>query len=446
MNGRSFAGVVQEQRAHAGNSLSAMAQIRDFRCVVCGQCYPDDCARYTCETCGEVGTLDIRYDLAALSASIDRDALAIQPRADSMWRYRALLPLAEEAILPPPRVGGTPIYETPALARELGLARLWVKDDGRNPTASLKDRASAMVIAHALSAGHHTVSTASTGNAAAALAGIAASLPGALRAVIFVPATAPIAKITQLQIYGATVALVDGSYDEAFALCLTLSERAGWHCRNTGINPYTSEGKKTAAYEIAEALGWQAPAAVITSVGDGSIIGSLYKGFQELVALGWIATMPRLIGAQAEGSDALYRAWRNGAAASSMRAQPVATVADSIAAGLPRDRAKALRAVRESDGAFVTISDEQILAAIPQLAQASGVFAEPAAAAALAGARQAVADGILATDDEVVILVTGNGLKDVPAAQRALAESEQAQALRIPADLDAAARALGIEA
>ena len=419
-----------------------MATIRDFCCVLCGHRYGAGSVRYTCDTCGEVGTLDIRYDLAALSASVDRETLAAQPRADSMWRYRELLPLAVNAELPPLRVGGTPLYEATALAKTLGLARVWAKDEGQNPTASLKDRASAMVVTQALAVGYTTVSTASTGNAAAALAGIAASIPGALRTVIFVPETAPIAKITQLQVYGADVLLVEGSYDDAFELCLALSEREGWYCRNTGINPFTSEGKKTAAYEIAEGLAWQAPAAVVTSVGDGSIIGSLHKGFRELVALGWLKYEPRLIGVQAEGSAALYRAWLAGDGASSMNAVSAATIADSIAAALPRDRAKALRAVRDSDGAFVVVSDEAILAAIPELAQLTGIFAEPAAAAALAGARQAVSEGHLGADDEIVILVTGNGLKDVPAAQRAVSSKGRGQVQRIPADIEEAAYAL----
>ena len=419
-----------------------MAAIRDFRCVLCGHRYGASSARYTCDACGEVGTLDIRYDLSALSASVDRETLAAQPRADSMWRYRALLPLAADAELPPLRVGGTPLYDAPALAEALGLARVWVKDEGQNPTASLKDRASAMVVAHALAAGYTTVSTASTGNAAAALAGIAASIPGALRTVIFVPETAPIAKITQLQVYGADVLLVEGSYDDAFELCLALSEREGWHCRNTGINPYTSEGKKTAAYEIAEGLAWQAPAAVVVSVGDGSIIGGLHKGFRELVALGWLKDEPQLIGAQAEGSSALYQAWLAGEGAASMNAVSAATVADSISANMPRDRAKALRAVRDSDGAFVAVSDEAILAAIPELAQLTGIFAEPAAAAALAGARQAVSEGHLGADDEIVILITGNGLKDIPAAQRAVAGRGRGQTRRVTADIEEAARTL----
>ncbi len=416
--------------------------IRDTCCVICGQRYGATNHPYTCPDCGEVGTLDIRYDLANLSKFVDRDLFAAEPRADSMWRYRALLPIGEEERLPPLRVGGTPLYNSPSLAKELGIRRVYLKDEGQNPTASLKDRASAMVIAHALAAGYRTVSTASTGNAAAALAGIAASLPGELRTVIFVPAHAPSAKIAQLQAYGSEVLLVEGSYDEAFDLCLELSKHYGWHCRNTGINPYTSEGKKTAAYEIAEALSWQAPTSVVVSVGDGSIISAMDKGFRELNALGWLNGRPRLIGVQASGSNSLYRAWREGRAAATMTARKASTIADSIASDLPRDRAKALRAVHESDGAFVSVSDEAILAAIPHLAQQTGIFAEPAAAATLAGAKKALEEGALQREEEIVLLITGNGLKDVPAAQRA-SEFSNSRLQRIPAHAEAAMQALG---
>ena len=293
-----------------------------------------------------------------------------------------------------------------------------------------------MVAARALRGGRKVVSTASTGNAAAALAGVCAALPE-LEVIIFVPAGAPEAKIAQLLVYGARVLLLDGSYDQAFELCFRLSQEEGWYCRNTGINPYTSEGKKTAAFEIAAQLGWQLPDAVVVSVGDGSIIGGLHKGFRELRLLGWIEREPRLIGVQAEGSAALVQAARQGIGAAAMRAQAASTVADSISAGLPRDRAKALRAVQQSDGAWVSVPDEAILAAIPRLAQASGVFAEPAAAAALAGLESAIARGQLPRDSSAVLMVTGNGLKDVATARRSVGAAQ-----RVAPDPQAIRRAL----
>ena len=396
-----------------------MAEIKALRCVIGGCSHAPQAVSYTCPQHGEVGTLDILYDYERLRTELDRDALAASPLTDC-WRYKALLPLDAADRVPPLKVGGTALYAAPRLAERLGMRRVWVKDDGANPTGSLKDRASTLVVARALAQGIRTVSTASTGNAAAALAGVGASVP-AVEVVIFVPQTAPPAKIAQLLVYGAKVLLVEGSYDDAFDLCMEVCAAEGWYSRNTGVNPFTTEGKKTAALEIAEQLGWQPPDAVAVSVGDGSIISGVHKGFADLQRLGWIDKMPRLIGVQAAGSAVLADAWRQGLAAQDIRRRPASTLADSIASELPRDRAKALRAVRETDGAFVTVSDAEILAAIPQLAQQAAVFAEPAAAAALAGAIRARHSGILEPEESLCILSTGNGLKGVARAQQAVA-------------------------
>jgi threonine synthase len=334
------------------------------------------------------------------------------------------------------------MHETPHIAGDLGLARVWVKDEGRQPTASLKDRASAMAVVKADERGAEVITTASTGNAAAALSGICASV--ARENVIFVPASAPPAKVAQLLAFGSLVLLVDGSYDDAYELCLHAAEAYGWYNRNTGFNPYMSEGKKTAAYEICEHLGWEVPDAVLVSVGDGCIIGGLHKGFMDLEALGWIDRGPRLLGVQAAGSNYLAEAWSRGEDVVAKPAIDAETVADSIAAGLPRDRIKALRAVEQTEGAFVTVSDEQILEAIPALAQRSGVFAEPAGAAAYAGLVTAADLGLVGKDDRVVVLSTGSGLKDVAAARRA-AEDSGARPIEVPADTDALAGVLAAQ-
>lgn len=389
--------------------------IAELRCVVCGRSYRPDEVAYTCPVCGQAGTLDVCYDFDALRRMVAREDIERSPDR-SMWRYRALMPLASEAAVPPLTVGGTPLYDAPRVASALGLAQVWVKDDGRNPTGSLKDRASALIVARAMAEGIRVVTTASTGNAAAALAGLAASV--GLPAVIFVPETAPEAKIAQLLTYGATVLLVKGNYDRAFDLAVAAAERYGWYNRNTGMNPYTLEGKKTVAFEIAEQLGWRMPDAVVVSVGDGNIISGVHKGFRDLHALGWIDRIPRLIGVQADGSAACYQAWKTGADPATMEPINAQTVADSIAADLPRDRVKAVRAVRETNGAFVSVSDEAILAAIPRLARESGVFAEPAASAAYAGAQAALAEGVLSASDRIVLIVTGSGLKDIRSAMR----------------------------
>lgn len=388
-----------------------------LQCPICQTTYQPDAVQYFCPRCGMVGTLDVLYDYATLRTRLDRKRL-LENREMSMWRYREMLPLAAETNPPPLRVGWTPLMESPRLADSLGVRRAWVKDDGLNPTASLKDRASAMVVARAVEQGIEVVSAASTGNAAAALAGVAASV--GIKTIIFVPATAPEAKIAQLLVYGATVLLVEGTYDQAFDLCFEVSQQEGWYCRNTAINPYTTEGKKTVALEIAEQMDWNVPDVVVVSVGDGNILAGVYKGFWDLLQLGWIERIPRLIGVQSQRSAALVHAWENGLNAVEMQPQPADTVADSISAGLPRDRAKALRAVRETNGAFVAVPDAEIVQGIPRLARLTGVFAEPAAAAAYAGAQRAVQLGWISPADSLVLLVTGNGLKDVKRAQESV--------------------------
>lgn len=391
--------------------------VTHLQCTICGEHYAVGEVQYTCPRCGEAGTLDFRFDLPRLSDQITPDDISANKRLD-MWRYAPLLAVNDEKFIPPLPVGWTPLIAAPRLADMLHVKELWIKDDGRNPTASLKDRASAMVVARAMEMNADVITTASTGNAAAALAGICASV--GKKAVIFVPASAPQAKIAQLLVYGATVLLVQGTYDEAFDLCVEAANEYGWYCRNTGMNPYTSEGKKTAAFEIAEQLGWQAPDVLVVSVGDGSIIGAQYKGFADLAALGWTQKTPRIIGVQAEGSSALVRAWIDGIDPARMTPAPAHTIADSISASLPRDRVKAMRAVRETGGVFVSVKDEAILDSISEMARNTGVFAEPAAAATLAGLRQAQLEGAIGPKDRVVLLSTGSGLKDINSAMRSV--------------------------
>jgi threonine synthase len=331
------------------------------------------------------------------------------------------------------------MYDATPLAEQLGLAKVWVKDEGREPTASLKDRASAMAVVKAQEQGAEVITTASTGNAAAALAGISASVGQAN--VIFVPASAPEAKIAQLLAYGSTVALVNGNYGDAFELCMEASAEYGWYNRNTGYNPFMTEGKKTAGLEILEDLGWEPPDAIFVSVGDGSIIGGIHKAMKDALALGWIDRMPHIFGIQAAGSDYLVQAFESGEDV--LTKPPIAadTAADSISADLPRDRIKAMAAVIETDGAYLRVSDDEILAAIPMLARGSGVFAEPAGAAPLAGLVAAVDLGIVGETDRVVLLATGSGLKDVASAMKSVA-AIGTEPMRIDPNLDALKLAL----
>ncbi len=393
-----------------------------LKCTICGQVYQPGEVDYVCPKHGSDGNLDVLYDYALIGERVKRDGLGSLP---GMWRYRALLPVEADAALPPLVVGGTPLYPSPKVAEGLGLREVWFKDDGRNPTASLKDRASAVIVTRAKSEGRSIITTASTGNAAAALAGLAACMQ--IPTAIFVPATAPEAKVAQLLVYGSHVFLVKGTYDDAFDLCVKASAEYGWYCRNTGYNPYTAEGKKTVSYEICEQLAGQpgsfdAPDCIVVSVGDGNIISGVHKGLKDLLALGWISHMPRLIGVQAEGSSFMYQAWKSNTDPLTMKPVDAQTIADSISAGLPRDRVRALNTVNETDGAYLTVSDAEILKAIPALARATGIFAEPAASATYAGLIKAVREGILRREERVVGLITGNGLKDISSARKAVGQ------------------------
>jgi threonine synthase len=404
-----------------------MDQVLGLKCTICGAEYAANEVKYVCPKHGDDGILDVVYDYRHIAQRISPEKLAGSPTR-SIWRYLPLLPVTPEAVEPLVRgtvlgsVGWTPLYPAPRLADQLGLKHLWVKDDGRQPTASFKDRASAIAVVKTRELGYEVVTTASTGNAAAALSGLCAAV--SQPNVIFVPKTAPQAKIAQLLVYGATVLLVDGTYDDAFELCLQAAPAFGWYNRNTAYNPYMSEGKKTVVFEICEQLQWQAPDVVLVPVGDGCIIGGVHKGFKDLLTLGWIDPLrvPRIVGVQAAGSSPLVDAWERGLEGWEMTPVAAHSVADSIVAGLPRDRIKALRAVRETGGAYLRVSDEEIIAAIPALAQGVGVFAEPAAAAAYAGLVKAVEHGLVQAGERVVVLATGSGLKDIKTAMQSVGE------------------------
>ncbi len=404
-----------------------MKNVTGLRCVICHKVYQPDELLYVCPDHGNEGILDVEYDYDAIRAEIGDHLPAA---SGGMFAYRPFLPVAENLPAPPLIVGGTPLQEAPRLVQAAGVAELWLKDDGRNPTASLKDRASAVAIMKAQELGAEIVTTASTGNAAAALAGLAASV--GQKTVIFVPASAPAAKIAQLLVYGATVLLVEGTYDDAFDLCLQATERFGWYCRNTGYNPYMAEGKKTVSFELYAQLKQQRAANVppithlFVSVGDGCIISGVYKGVRDLMAAGYLPAerpLPEIIGVQAEGSAYLHDAWANNEDVLTKPPIVANTVADSISAGLPRDRIKAFTAVRQTNGAFITVTDAQILAAIPALAQGSGVFAEPASAATYAGFLKAAQTGLIGPDARVVLILTGSGLKDVNSAMKSVGQA-----------------------
>lgn len=396
-------------------------------CLVCGATSDLDAA-FACPRCG--GNQEVRYDLAALRKTWTPPQGFETGRHD-VWRYAPLLPVRGLAHVPPVRVGFTPLYPTPRLAAHAGLRHVWLKDDGLNPSASFKDRASAIVAARAAAAGVPVVAGASTGNAGSSMACMAASL--GLTAVVFVPKAAPPAKIAQLLTFGAHVIAVDGTYDDAFALCTEVCAERGWLNRNTGANPFTREGKKTCALEIAEQLGWRAPDRVFVSVGDGNILTGLWKGFRDLVEAGFLDRVPRLMAVQSERSNAIARAVRALRAAGVTRdtldptaiaIEPVraTTIADSISVDTPADGVAAVRAIFESDGDVIEVSDEAILAAIPLTARLTGVFGEPAGVTSVAGLLASAARGDVAPDERVVCVNTGSGLKDIAAARKVAGE------------------------
>ena len=368
---------------------------------------------YTCPRCGITGILDVQYDYRAIARQFNRHRLAARANP-THWRYHELLPIRSGSVLPALSVGGTPLTPAPALARHLGLRSLHLKDDGRNATGSLKDRASSIGVVRARARGARIIACASTGNAASSLAGMAASL--GLRSVIFVPERAPEPKVTQLLVFGATVLRVRGSYEQAFQLCQQSCERYGWYNRNSGINPYLVEGKKTVGLEIAEQLAWEPPDWVAVSVGDGCTVAGVWKAFRELKAIGLIARTPRVLGVQAEGAAPITECFRTGAPLQPMDPR---TIADSIAVGVPRNWKKAVVAINESGGEMINVADSEILDAMCYTGRLAGVFAEPAAATAVAGLRRAIADGIVSRRASAVAIITGNGLKDTQSAKTA---------------------------
>ena len=396
-----------------------MNHVSPLKCVLCGAEYSPDEVLYVCPKHGDEGILDVVYDYDLIGRRLTKAGLAGN-HDYSIWRYAPLLPVAEDSPRPPLQVGWTPLYHVHRLGEGLGLPNLYLKDDGRNPTASFKDRASAVGVVKALELGYETITCASTGNAASSLAGLAASV--GLKSVIFVPQRAPQAKVAQLLIFGARVIMVKGTYDQAFDLCLEVTGEYPWYSRNTAYNPYLSEGKKTAALELCEQLGWEAPDRIFVSVGDGCIIGGLWKGLKDLLALGFIDHMPQLVGVQAEGSAPLVRAWEEGT--EEIAPMVPETLADSISVGQPRDRVKALRAARQTGGKYVSVTDEEILEAMRLLGREAAVFAEPAGAAGFAGLRKLASQSEIDPEERIVVLVTGNGLKDVDSAIRATGQPE----------------------
>jgi len=391
-----------------------MNYVSHLECTLCGRRLPFDPRLHVCPVCGEQGILEIVYDYDAMRKDVTATRLSADPDR-TMWRYLPLMSIGGEGHERTLRTGFTPLYRTPRLGAVLGLDALYVKDEGVNPTASMKDRASAVAVLDALALGYRTVACSSTGNAASSLAGQAARM--GLSSVIFVPKRAPVGKLNQLLAYGATVIAVDGDYKDAFDLSKRAIAHYGWYDRNAAINPHLVEGKKTIAFEIAEQLGWDVPDWAVVAVGDGCTIAGLYKGFYDLFRLGITKRIPRILGVQAEGCKPFVDAASRGGP---LLEAAEDTIADSIAVGIPRNPVKAMRAVAESHGAWIAVPDAAILAMMRTLGTTEGVFGEPAGVSGLAGLRAAVERGLIKKSETVVCAMTGNGLKDPANAARAV--------------------------
>ena len=387
-----------------------MNKIKGLKCLGCGREYSQKEAKYNCPSCSE--NLDIVYDYEEIRKTFTKESLS-QNKDYSIWRYEPVLPIQDLSKIPPLQIGWTPLYE----AKNLGK-NLFLKDDGKNPSASFKDRASAIAIVRAQELEAKIVTGASTGNAGSSMACLAASL--GIPTVIFVPQKAPKAKITQLLIFGAKVIMVKGTYDDAFDLCLEATREYGWYNRNTGYNPYTREGKKTAAFEICEQLDWQVPDKVFVPVGDGNIISGIWKGFKDLKEIGFINRLPQLVAVQSELSNAIVKAINE--RGGKIELVKATTIADSISVNIPRDGLAAVKAIQESNGLAIEVSDENILEAIKIVARATGIFGEPAGVTSYAGYKRLKEEGKIEEKERIVCLITGNGLKDIDSGMKVAGE------------------------
>ncbi len=382
-----------------------------FKCIGCGKLFPSSYENYICDECFE--NIDALYDYKEISKVFSVQYLRANPQRD-IWRYKPLFPFEDIKYIPPVDMSLTPLYRSSKLQKDTGLSGVYLKDDTRLPTASFKDRASSVVMAVAREKKVRVAAAASTGNAGCSWACMGAV--GGIKVIIYVPESAPKAKIAQLKVYGADIRMVHGTYDNAYDLCVSDSHTEGYFNRCTGYNPYTREGKKSVSFEIWEQLGYNVPGAVFVPVGDGNIISGVWKGFRDLKELNLIDKLPELIAVQSENSDAVARTIekvRKSPENLKLETVKATTIADSISVDKPKDGLAAIRAVVETKGKAVRVSDKEIIENIFYIASSSGVFTEPAGATSVAGLRKlSLQDKVR---EPVVCLLTGNGLKDVEA-------------------------------
>ncbi len=388
-----------------------------YICITCGNKYDDiSDVIYLCPECSventaktpPAGVLKTVYNYPELRRRINSfDDLKAND-------YLELLPIKSTASLPPLRTGKTPLYKIDHLDGRKLPFHLYIKDDGQNPTFSYKDRASALVSAFAKEMGIKTIVTASTGNAGSSIAGICASQHQ--NAIVLVPERSPRAKLCQILMYGAQLLPVKGTYDQAFDLSIRISETHRWYNRNTAYNPVTIEGKKTASFEIYDKIRPVKSYRIFVPTGDGVILSGVYKGFEDLLNLGIIDQMPQLVAVQSEGSDNLTR----NIDSPTFSIRKSLTIADSIAVDVPRNFYYAKQMINKYSGEYITVSDQEIISASLILARNTGVFSEPAAAAAFAGMLRYYREDRLKYASHNIVLLTGSGLKDTGPVERKL--------------------------
>lgn len=372
---------------------------------------------YLCPKCGKAeknkpleGILEVVYDYDEIKKKLlKEDFLKLVP--GKFWLYPELLPLKLQDISEG-KLKRLDLPQDLLLRYDIDSRRVIVMDETRNPTLSYKDRASSLVVLKAMELGINEIATASTGNAGSSLAGICARL--GLTARIYVPKNIPSAKRIQIDAYGAKLEIVEGDYDLAFDVCLEESNKNNWYNRNTAYNPLTIEGKKSAAYDIFISSKGDIPDNILVPVGDGVIISGVYKGFKELLALGWIKRLPKLIAVQSSGSNALVRYLETG----KFEYKPAMTIADSISAGAPRNLYMAADAVKESNGFALAVTDEEILSAQKEFIKQTGILCEPSSASVYAAYKKLIAEDKIDSSKRNLLLITGNGMKDIESLRR----------------------------
>ncbi len=392
---------------------SGRARIIGMACRNCGQARPL-ALEYVCPAC--FGPLEVTYDLAVVAETFTKDAIA--QRAPGIWRYIELLPVDAVPARSLP-VGSTPLLSAGRLAPVLGVDRLWIKDDTRNPSLSFKDRAVAVAAERALEFGVPALACASTGNLAGATAAAAAAV--GLPAYVFIPADLEPAKVDHALAYGATVVPIDGTYDDVNRLCLEVADETGWGFVNINLRPFYAEGSKTLAYEIAESLGWRSPDVLVAPVASGAMFTRVARGFEELAELGLIERRPiRFVGGQAAGCAPVATAFERETDVIEPVREPD-TIVRSLAIGNPADGRYALELARATGGSIEAIADDTTAAAIRDVARLEGIYPETAGGVTLAAAAAARRRGVIRDGDEVVALLTGNGLKTPDARTLGLA-------------------------